>query len=115
MASSDWELVQRARQGDREAFRELVERYQRKIAALALGKVGASVIALGLAPQKPISAPVETRTAALLASSVDLLKRLEVCDGLKSEAAPLFEQCYARGGNWRELTRRIAAMGLLKA
>ena len=37
MASSDWELVQRARQGDREAFRELVERYQRKIAALALG------------------------------------------------------------------------------
>jgi len=37
VASSDWELVQRARQGDREAFRELVERYQRKIAALALG------------------------------------------------------------------------------
>ena len=34
---SDWELVQRAREGDREAFRELVERYQRKIAALALG------------------------------------------------------------------------------
>ncbi len=37
MASSDWELVQRARTGDRDAFRELVERYQRKIAALALG------------------------------------------------------------------------------
>ena len=37
MASSDWELVQRARAGDRDAFRELVERYQRKIAALALG------------------------------------------------------------------------------
>jgi RNA polymerase sigma-70 factor (ECF subfamily) len=37
VASSDWELVQRARQDDREAFRELVERYQRKIAALALG------------------------------------------------------------------------------
>jgi len=37
VASSDWELVQRAQQGDREAFRELVERYQRKIAALALG------------------------------------------------------------------------------
>ena len=59
------------------------------VAALALGKVGASVIALGPAPQNPISAPVETRTAALLASSVDLLKRLEVWDGLKSEAAPL--------------------------
>ena len=37
MASSDWELVQRTRAGERDAFRELVERYQRKIAALALG------------------------------------------------------------------------------
>lgn len=37
VASSDWELVQRARTGDHDAFRELVERYQRKIAALALG------------------------------------------------------------------------------
>jgi RNA polymerase sigma-70 factor (ECF subfamily) len=35
--SSDWDLVTRARTGDREAFRVLVERYQRKIAALALG------------------------------------------------------------------------------
>jgi len=34
---SDWELVQRARGGSREAFRALVERYQRKVAALALG------------------------------------------------------------------------------
>jgi RNA polymerase sigma-70 factor (ECF subfamily) len=33
----DWALVQRARTGDRDAYRELVERYQRKIAALALG------------------------------------------------------------------------------
>src|SRR6185437_5002843 len=37
VAVSDWDLVQRTRSGDREAFRELVERYQRKIAALALG------------------------------------------------------------------------------
>jgi RNA polymerase sigma-70 factor (ECF subfamily) len=37
VGSSDWELVQRTRAGDRDAFRELVERYQRKIAALALG------------------------------------------------------------------------------
>ena len=37
MGPSDGELVQRAREGDRDAFRELVERYQRKIATLALG------------------------------------------------------------------------------
>jgi RNA polymerase sigma-70 factor (ECF subfamily) len=37
VASSDWELVQRARGGDQEAYRVLVERYQRRIAALALG------------------------------------------------------------------------------
>jgi RNA polymerase sigma-70 factor, ECF subfamily len=37
VATSDWELVQRTRRGDRDAYRELVERYQRKIAALALG------------------------------------------------------------------------------
>jgi RNA polymerase sigma-70 factor (ECF subfamily) len=34
---SDWDLVRRARDGDRDAFRTLVERYQRKVAALALG------------------------------------------------------------------------------
>lgn len=37
MALSDWELVQRSRTGDRDAFRELVERYRRRIAALAIG------------------------------------------------------------------------------
>jgi RNA polymerase sigma-70 factor (ECF subfamily) len=34
---NDWELVRRTRAGDREAFRELVERYQRRVAALAIG------------------------------------------------------------------------------
>src|SRR6185369_2532857 len=37
VSPGDGELVERARQGDREAFRVLVERYQRKVAALALG------------------------------------------------------------------------------
>ncbi|MFN8544023.1 MAG: sigma-70 family RNA polymerase sigma factor [Candidatus Binatia bacterium] len=37
VSPSDWELVQRARDGDREAFRVLVERYQAKVAALAMG------------------------------------------------------------------------------
>jgi RNA polymerase sigma-70 factor (ECF subfamily) len=34
---ADGELVDRARRGDRDAFRMLVERYQRKVAALAIG------------------------------------------------------------------------------
>lgn len=37
VSSGDWELVQRAQRGDREAFRVLVERYQAKVAALAMG------------------------------------------------------------------------------
>lgn len=37
MESSDWELVRRCKEGDRQAFRELVERYQRKTVAIALG------------------------------------------------------------------------------
>src|SRR5512147_1439993 len=37
VAPPDLELVERVRGGDREAFRELVERYQRKLAALAVG------------------------------------------------------------------------------
>ena len=39
MEHSDGELVRESRRGDKEAFRELVERYQRKITAVALGMV----------------------------------------------------------------------------
>ena len=37
MEVSDWALVRRCKKGDREAFRELVERYQRKAVAIAFG------------------------------------------------------------------------------
>jgi RNA polymerase sigma-70 factor, ECF subfamily len=37
VSPGDGELVERARHGDREAFRGLVERYQRKVTALAVG------------------------------------------------------------------------------
>lgn len=37
MGPSDWELVRQVREGDRSAFRTLVERYQRKMAGLAIG------------------------------------------------------------------------------
>lgn len=39
MERSDRELVRESRRGDREAFRELVERYQRKVMSVALGMV----------------------------------------------------------------------------
>ncbi len=37
MEASDRELVKRCKEGDRQAFRELVERYQRKVVAVAYG------------------------------------------------------------------------------
>ncbi len=58
-------------------------------AALALAHVGANVVLIGPAAPKANVASCETRTAALLASSVDLLKTLGVWDGLAGEAAPL--------------------------
>ena len=39
MERSDHELVRASRRGDKEAFRELVERYQRKITSVAVGMV----------------------------------------------------------------------------
>ncbi|MDZ7379822.1 MAG: sigma-70 family RNA polymerase sigma factor, partial [candidate division KSB1 bacterium] len=39
MERSDSELVELARKGNKEAFRELFERYQRKVMAIALGMV----------------------------------------------------------------------------
>jgi 2-octaprenyl-6-methoxyphenol hydroxylase len=58
-------------------------------AALALAHVGAKVALVGPAPVKFEGARPETRTAALLTSSVDFLKRLEVWDALIPHAAPL--------------------------
>lgn len=57
--------------------------------ALALAHVGARVVLVGPAPPKPSARSAETRTAALLVSSVDLLKALKVFDRLGQEAAPL--------------------------
>lgn len=37
MGPSDWDLVRQTREGDRTAFRALVERYQRKVSGLAIG------------------------------------------------------------------------------
>jgi 2-octaprenyl-6-methoxyphenol hydroxylase len=58
-------------------------------AALALAQVGTDVVLIGPAPPMASAAGPETRTAALLASSVDFLKRLQVWDALVPYAAPL--------------------------
>lgn len=58
------------------------------VAALALAHVGADVAAIGPSPAATVRAD-ETRTAALLSSSVDLLKRLGVWETLARDAAPL--------------------------
>ena len=59
------------------------------VAALALAHVGADVVAIGPPPAESRDGKLETRTAALLASSVDLLKTLGVWDRLSGDAAPL--------------------------
>ncbi len=58
------------------------------VAALALAQVGAEVVAIGPAPA-PSARAGETRTAALLTSSIDLLKSLGVWERLAGHAAPL--------------------------
>jgi len=58
-------------------------------AALALAHVGADVALIGPPPPKKSARSSETRTAALLASSVDLLKALNVWPTLSPHAAPL--------------------------
>jgi len=58
-------------------------------AALALAHVGANVMLIGPPPPKAHAARPETRTAALLTSSVDFLKRLGVWDQLVPHTAPL--------------------------
>jgi 2-octaprenyl-6-methoxyphenol hydroxylase len=62
-------------------------------ASLALAHVGAKTALIGPPPPKvqakTQAARPETRTAALLTSSVDLLKRLQVWEALAPHAAPL--------------------------
>ena len=51
MEVSDWELVRRCKQDDRQAFQELVERYQRKAVAIALGMLNDRDDALDVAQE----------------------------------------------------------------
>jgi len=53
---SDGELVRASRRGDREAFRELVERYQRKVVSVALGMVHNPDDALEIAQETLVKA-----------------------------------------------------------
>lgn len=59
------------------------------VTALALAHIGADVVAVGPRPSSPKASARETRTAALLTSSVDLLKALDVWQALEPHAAPL--------------------------
>jgi 2-octaprenyl-6-methoxyphenol hydroxylase len=59
------------------------------VAALSLAYIGADVVAIGAPPSPARKSPLETRTAALLTNSVDLLKALDVWQALEPHAAPL--------------------------
>jgi len=56
---------------------------------LSLAHVGADVALIGPPPPQASAASAETRTAALLVGSVELLKTLKIFDRLVPEAAPL--------------------------
>ena len=58
-------------------------------AALSLAHVGASVALIGPQPKPPREGPGDTRSAALLTSSVDLLERLGVWDAIAPQSAAL--------------------------
>ena len=58
-------------------------------AALALAHGGASVALIGLPPAASAPRALDTRTAALLESSIDMLKALGLWDALLPHAAPL--------------------------
>jgi 2-octaprenyl-6-methoxyphenol hydroxylase len=57
--------------------------------ALALAHGGSRVALIGPAPLPQSPQPLDTRTAALLESSVDMLKALGVWETLRPHAAPL--------------------------
>lgn len=59
------------------------------VAALALAHIGANVALIGPPPLPESPQRLDTRTAALLASSVDLLKAIGAWESLLPQAAPL--------------------------
>src|SRR5262245_29486708 len=59
------------------------------VAALALAHIGGNVVAIGPSPKPSGAQTPETRTVALLTSSVDLLRALGVWQRLEPRAAPL--------------------------
>ena len=62
MEVSDWELVRRCKQDDRQAFQELVKRYQRKAVAIALGMLNDREDALDVAQEAFIKVFASIRT-----------------------------------------------------
>lgn len=58
-------------------------------AALAFAHVGANVTLIGAPPLPESAQRLDTRTAALLQSSIDMLKAIGVWDALRPHAAPL--------------------------
>lgn len=65
---TDWDLVQRAGQGDKDAFRELVERYQRRVLAVVTGML-------------------HNREAALDVTQETFIKAYRSIDGFKGDAS----------------------------
>ena len=96
MERSDGELVRDVRRGDREAFRELVERYQRKIVSVALGMVQNPEDAMEIAQDTFIKA----------------YENLENFKGESSFYTWLYRIAFNRAIDFRRRERRTPTVGL---
>lgn len=96
MERSDAELVREARHGDKDAFKELVERYQRKIMAISIGMVHN--------PEDAMEITQET-----------FVKAYESLDGFKGESSFytwLYRIAVNRAIDFRRRSRRYPTIGL---
>ena len=82
MPTDDHSLVQRARSGDERAFRTLVERYQKKVYAVALGMVKDREEAMDVV-QEALEQIPEKHRAILLLRELDGLSYEELAQVLE--------------------------------
>ena len=111
MEVSDWELVRRCKQDDRQAFQELVERYQRKAVAIALGMLHDREDALEVAQEAFTKVFSSIRTFQGASSFYTWLYRIVVNLSIDRQRQrsrrSMFERHQSKGDDDDDWTQRI--------